>query len=114
MEDQKSKKLTADIIIFGGGIAGLWALNYLNNLGYDAILLENNKLGSGQTIKSQGIIHGGLKYALNGVLTKETELISKMPNVWQSCLQGEGGVNLKDAKVISNSQVMISKKEIKS
>ena len=60
---------STDIVIFGGGIAGLWLLNRLRDQGYHAILLETDKLGCGQTLASQGIIHGGLKYALNGALS---------------------------------------------
>ncbi|MDF1622160.1 MAG: FAD-dependent oxidoreductase, partial [Pseudohongiella nitratireducens] len=58
----------SQITIVGGGIAGLWLLNRLCLAGYDAILLDKGGLGSGQTLASQGIIHGGLKYALNGIL----------------------------------------------
>lgn len=100
--------INTDIVIIGGGIAGLWTLNHLNNKGFNAILLENNALGSFQTIKSQGIIHGGLKYALNGFLSKETELISNMPNIWSNCLKGNGPVNLKDAKILSDYQYLWS------
>ena len=70
---------STDIVIFGGGIAGLWMLNCLRNQGYQAILLETDKLGSGQTLASQGIIHGGLKYALNGALGGAANIISDMP-----------------------------------
>ena len=28
-----------DLIIIGGGVAGLWTLNHLNALGYNAVLL---------------------------------------------------------------------------
>ena len=52
-------------VIFGGGIAGLWTLNLLKARGYTNIaLLETNTLGHKQTGLSQGIIHGGIKYAL--------------------------------------------------
>ena len=37
---------STDIVIFGGGIAGLWVLNCLRNQGYQAILLETDKLGA--------------------------------------------------------------------
>ena len=63
--------IAADVTIIGGGIAGLWLFRRLNNMGYTRLcLLENETLGGGQTIKSQGIIHGGIKYALSGNLTK--------------------------------------------
>ena len=57
---------STDIVIFGGGIAGLWLLDRLRIQGYQVILLESSSLGGGQTYASQGIIHGGLKYALGG------------------------------------------------
>src|SRR5665213_2066743 len=55
------KSATADIAIFGGGIAGLWLLNRLRTAGYSALLFESGALGGGQTNKAQGIIHGGMK-----------------------------------------------------
>ena len=55
--------LQTDIAIIGGGVAGLWALNLLRQRGYSTVLFEQDALGSDQTIGSQGIIHGGIKYA---------------------------------------------------
>ena len=62
-----------DIAILGGGIAGLWLLNLLVSRGYSVVLLEKEALGAGQTIASQGMIHGGVKYALQGLLTDAPE-----------------------------------------
>lgn len=56
--------LKLDALIIGGGVAGLWLLNRLRNEGYQALLLEQEALGTGQSIASQGMIHGGIKYAL--------------------------------------------------
>ncbi|MEZ5430716.1 MAG: FAD-dependent oxidoreductase [Verrucomicrobiales bacterium] len=53
-----------DVIVFGGGVAGLWILNALAAKGYDALLMTDRELGAGQTLAAQGVIHGGLKYAL--------------------------------------------------
>ena len=58
--------LPLDVLIFGGGGAGLWLLDDLAARGYRVLLAEAGDLGAGQTIASQGIIHGGLKYALRG------------------------------------------------
>ena len=58
-----------DVAIIGGGIAGTWLLRLLSQKGYNAILLEQNELGCGQTLASQGMVHGGLKYALTGLLS---------------------------------------------
>ena len=43
-----------DVVIFGGGAAGLWLLDELVRAGYEALLLEAGALGAGQTIASQG------------------------------------------------------------
>jgi glycerol-3-phosphate dehydrogenase len=43
------------------------------------VLVERASLGGEQTIKSQGIIHGGTKYALHGALTGASEAIADMP-----------------------------------
>jgi glycerol-3-phosphate dehydrogenase len=60
--------LHIDIAIIGGGVAGLWALNQLRNRGFSAVLFEQEALGGYQTMASQGMIHGGIKYALGGRL----------------------------------------------
>ncbi|MBE9537842.1 MAG: FAD-dependent oxidoreductase [Proteobacteria bacterium] len=93
--------LQTDIAIIGGGIAGLWALNQLRNSGYSAILFEQESLGGYQTIASQGMIHGGVKYALGGSLSGGSEAISAMPDLWRRCLQGEGKVDLRGTRVLS-------------
>ena len=54
------------VIIAGAGIAGLWTLRRLLAAGYDAILLERDAIGAGQTLGAQGILHGGVKYGLDG------------------------------------------------
>ena len=66
-------EVRVDVIVFGGGIAGLWTLARLQQAGYKAVLLESQALGAGQTRYAQGIIHGGTKYALTGKLTASSE-----------------------------------------
>lgn len=108
MADNKAKTINVDIVIFGGGIAGLWMLSRLRQEGYQTLLLENEALGAGQTRYSQGIIHGGTKYALTGKLTASSESIFAMPQVWRDCLQGKGEVDLSSAKTLSEYQYMWS------
>ena len=62
------RTIETDILIFGGGIAGLWLLNRLRSAGYSVILLEQDKLGGHETLNANGIIHGGLKFGLNAML----------------------------------------------
>lgn len=92
-----------DIVILGGGIAGLWSLNQLRNQGYSAVLLEQEALGSHQTIASQGMIHGGIKYALSGAWGGGSEAISAMPDAWRECLAGNGKIDLRGARVLSDN-----------
>ncbi len=103
-----------DIVILGGGIAGLWLLNRLRAAGFAAVLLEKSALGNGQTIASQGMIHGGLKYALSGALTGASEAIADMPAHWQRCLQGEGDVDLRGTRLLSDTYYMWPRSSVRS
>jgi hypothetical protein len=99
--------LKTDTLIFGGGVAGLWLLNRLRNEGYSAWLLEHDRLGAGQSIASQGIIHSGLKYVHDGTLGKATTTIADMPEHWRQCLQGRGEVDLQACSLLSDAYYML-------
>ena len=90
-----------DVVIVGGGLAGLWLLNVLRGRGYGALLLEAQRLGGGQSLASQGIIHGGLKYALGGKYTPASEALAGMPERWRACLAGKGEVDLRGIQPLS-------------
>lgn len=93
-----------DVLIFGGGIAGLWCLDRFRRAGYSALLLEANALGSGQTIQAQGIIHSGGKYALRGVRDfAAVRAIKEMPEFWRRCLSGTEEPQLTETKLLSDS-----------
>ncbi|MCW9031527.1 MAG: FAD-dependent oxidoreductase [Gammaproteobacteria bacterium] len=104
----EAKQLNVDVVIFGGGIAGLWLLTRLRQAGFHTLLLETESLGAGQTRYSQGIIHGGTKYALTGKLTASSESIFTMPKIWRDCLEGKGQVDLSSVKILSEHQYMWS------
>ena len=102
-----------DVAIIGGGIAGTWLLRLLSQKGYNAILLEQNELGCGQTLASQGMVHGGLKYALTGLLSNESEAIAEMPFRWRDCLFSKRGeIDLRGTKILSNNYYMYSESKI--
>lgn len=105
---------STDIIIFGGGIAGLWLLNRLRREGYDPILFETKSVGGKQTIAAQGIIHGGLKYALTGKITDAANAVAAMPLRWRRCLEGTGEVDLTGVKVLSEHYYMWSEAGLRS
>ena len=81
--------LPLDVLLVGGGVAGLWALDALTSRGLNCALAECGELGAGQTVASQGIVHGGLKYTLAGLLTGSAEKIREMPALWRRCLAGD-------------------------
>lgn len=70
---------TVDVVIIGAGVAGLWLALRLERAGRSVALLEAHAAGAGQTAASQGIIHGGTKYALTNRLTGASESIRAMP-----------------------------------
>ncbi|WP_437882637.1 NAD(P)/FAD-dependent oxidoreductase [Pseudomonas sp. LRF_L74] len=96
-----SQALSTDVLIVGGGVAGLWLNARLRQQGYATILLESGALGGGQSLKSQGIIHGGAKYALHGALTGASEAIADMPRRWREALIGSGELDLSGVRVLS-------------
>lgn len=91
-----------DVLIFGGGAAGLWCLDRLRGAGYHALLLESAALGDGQTIQAQGIIHGGGKYALRGVRDfAAVRATTEMPGRWRRSLAGQSAPDLTATRVLS-------------
>ena len=99
---------TPDLLIFGGGISGLWTLRRALQAGYSALLVETSGLGGIQTLASQGVIHGGLKYALAGALTASSEALRDMPRRWRAALRGEGEIDLRATRLTSEHQVLWS------
>ena len=91
--------LPCDVALFGGGAAGLWALDVLVARGLSAVLLESDRLGGGQTVCAQGIIHGGMKYTLNGILSGSAAAIRDMPDLWRACLEGRREPHLTATRV---------------
>lgn len=97
-----------DVAIVGGGIAGLWLLARLRQHGYSALLIESDRLGAGQTLCSQGIIHGGAKYGLRGYAGPTAEAVAGMPDLWRRCLDGADPQepDLRGATVLADHQYL--------
>jgi glycine/D-amino acid oxidase-like deaminating enzyme len=101
--------VAVDIAIIGGGIAGLWLLARLRKRGYSVLLIESERLGDGQTICSQGIIHGGTKYSLRGHLSESAQMLSEMPALWRRCLHGEGEVDLRGSLLVEHQYLLATR-----
>ena len=100
--------LKSDVVIIGAGIAGIWLTNLLKNAGFSSILLEKNAIGSNQTINSQGMLHSGVKYSLQGTLTGDTKAIKNAPFLWQQALSNKLAVKLTENCILSNYQYLWS------
>lgn len=59
-------------------------------------------------MKSQGIIHGGAKYALHGALTGASEAIADMPRRWRACLGSDGELDLRGVRLLSEAHYLWS------
>jgi glycerol-3-phosphate dehydrogenase len=99
---------STEIAVVGGGVCGLWVLNLLRSAGYQACLFEKGALGQNQTLASQGMIHGGIKYALGGFTTPASETIASMPATWRACIAGTGPINLSGVPVLSDDYYLFS------
>lgn len=106
--DTSATDVNVDVLVIGGGIAGLWALARLQQSGYKTVLLESEALGAGQTRYAQGIIHGGTKYALTGKLTASSEAVADMPARWRACYEGKGELDLSQAELLSDAHYLWS------
>jgi glycerol-3-phosphate dehydrogenase len=103
-----TQALSTDVLIVGGGIAGLWLHARLRQQGFSSLLVENASLGGGQSVKSQGIIHGGAKYALHGALSGASEAIADMPRRWREALSGAGELDLRGVRLLSDAHYLWS------
>lgn len=95
-----------DVVIFGGGVAGLWTRWRLEGAGYSTLLLERSSLGDGQTIASQGILHRGTKYAFGKDVAAASMELLMAQEIWARALRGQEGPDLRSVRVLSPTTVM--------
>ena len=108
MRSAHARILSTDVLIVGGGVAGLWLNARLRRLGFATLLVDKGALGGGQSVKSQGIIHGGTKYALSGALTGASEAIADMPRRWREALESKGELDLSGVRLLSDAHYLWS------
>src|SRR5690606_41267939 len=77
-------------------------------------LCQARALGTDRTVASQGMTHGGMKYTPSGTLTGASEAIAEMPRHWRSCLCGDGDVDLRNTRILSDPFYMWSSETITS
>lgn len=102
------KEFDCDVAVCGGGIAGLWAMHALRARGFHPVLLERHTLGGLQTLSAQGILHGGMKYALDGKVDDIALRLREMPRRWLDAMDGQGEIDLTKVQILSENQYMWS------
>lgn len=93
------KTIDVDVAIVGAGVAGLWLANLLSGKGLAVAVCEAQAIGGVQTMAAQGIVHGGLKYALGGRAGVAVAALRTMPARWRAALAGRGEVDLRGVSV---------------
>lgn len=80
------KDLVVDVVIVGGGMAGLTAAQLFLQRGLKVALLEQYYCGSGASGKSSGFITPDAEIPLSGFVAKYGKVIAK--NIWDRILAG--------------------------
>lgn len=96
-----SAAVRAEVVVIGAGVTGLWIRALLARAGRATVALESAGLGSGQTIASQGILHGGVKYALTPRARAAASALCAAIPAWDDALAGRGPVPLRGVPVLS-------------
>ncbi|MDA8021280.1 MAG: FAD-dependent oxidoreductase [Thermoanaerobaculia bacterium] len=98
-----TQELRPDVLLIGGGVAGLVCLDRLVTAGFEALLVERRALGIGQTAHTQGILHSGLKYLLHGPLDGPmAEEFRVAASRWRSDLQEGLEMDLRGCRLHSD------------
>jgi glycerol-3-phosphate dehydrogenase len=71
------KDVDSDVVILGGGCAGLWLANEVTNAGYSCIVVDERQLGAFSSTRNQGWLQSGALYAAMG-----------QPDVAEECKTG--------------------------
>ncbi len=97
-----------DVLVVGGGIAGLWILDRLLAAGFDTALIERRALGAGQSIAAQGIIHGGTKYAIEASGARTASSVTGMPRHWRDLMAGRAEPSLAAATQSAERHLLVT------
>jgi len=100
---RKSGALAVDVAVLGAGIAGLWTAAAAAAAGYSVLVFGLPADPAHQSVASQGIVHGGLKYGRPGGIDAA---LAPMPARWRQALAGEGPVDLRAAAVLSERMLL--------
>ena len=100
------KKYNFDIVVIGGGIAGVWTHSLLKKAGYSCCLLEKKTIGGEQSLVSQGIIHKGMKYLLGKFIPDIAGNLLPIAKLWDAALSGKGELDLSDTEIYTEQQLI--------
>ncbi|MBF9028566.1 hypothetical protein FZCC0188_11630 [Rhodobacterales bacterium FZCC0188] len=98
-------------VVIGGGVVGSWLHNSLISSGRESILVSDFNAPS-QTLFSQGIIHGGTKYALGLRKSEIIKNIRSMPQIWDLGFSRKAKPFLPQEAILSENQMLIFPKSL--
>ncbi|MEO6049760.1 MAG: glycerol-3-phosphate dehydrogenase/oxidase [Pyrinomonadaceae bacterium] len=84
-----------DIVVIGGGATGVGCAVDAASRGYDVLLLEQHDFGKGTSSRSTKLVHGGVRYLVQGNISLVREALK------------ERGILLRNAPHVVHSQVFI-------
>ena len=100
------KKYNFDIVVIGGGIAGVWTHSLLKKTGYSCCLLEKKSIGGEQSLVSQGIIHKGMKYLLGKFVPDIAGNLLPIAKLWDVAFSGKGELDLSETEIYTEQQLI--------
>lgn len=106
-------ELHVDVVVLGGGVAGLWCRWAAERAGLRVLLIESQRMGAGQTILAQGIVHRGVKYAISPSASEAAQAADRAASIWRAAM-GRGPAvsdatpNLRSVRVLADSMLMWS------
>ncbi|MGJ6979658.1 anaerobic glycerol-3-phosphate dehydrogenase subunit GlpA [Aestuariimicrobium soli] len=88
------KKLSADVVVIGGGATGAGVVRDAALRGYSAILLDKADLGQGTTGRYHGLLHSGGRYVVSDPhsATECAEENAIITRIQPHCVEATGGL----------------------
>lgn len=84
----------------------MWCRWAMANAGFSVALFEKTSLGDGQTVRSQGILHRGVKYAFSPQGANAAQSAQAAASAWDDAMSGKSGPDLRNVHVLAKSMLM--------
>lgn len=96
-----SSAVKLDLLIVGAGFSGLWLLNRACREGYSALLIESDRIGSGQSIHGHGFIVAHPTVGPWTPTEAQAQQVSTLVSRWREMCAGSGEIDLRRVRILS-------------